>query len=157
MREKEGIPLNEAVSPFPSMFFFFLFIVSINFPLYLRHLKLLSANSFSQKFVALTFTCLQYKSSENCGDKEKLLVTSNFSFSHSVFYPFGELSAIFHQMRNCRSQTLSVWKHLIFFVKGPDRDYDLLHSHELSEILLYAYQQESLFGVLRRINSISVI
>ena len=29
------------------------------------------------------------------GKKEKLLVTSNFSFSHSVFYPFGELSAIF--------------------------------------------------------------
>ena len=27
-------------------------------------------------------------------EKEKLLVTSNFSFSHSVFYGFGELSAI---------------------------------------------------------------
>ena len=27
-------------------------------------------------------------------EKDKLLVTSNFSFSHSVFYPFGELSAI---------------------------------------------------------------
>ena len=31
-------------------------------------------------------------------EKEKLLVTSNFSFSHSVFYPFGELSAIFYQI-----------------------------------------------------------
>ena len=28
-------------------------------------------------------------------EKEKLLRTSNFSFSHSVFYPFGKLSAIF--------------------------------------------------------------
>ena len=28
-------------------------------------------------------------------EKEKLLVTSNFSFFHSVFYPFGVLSAIF--------------------------------------------------------------
>ena len=27
--------------------------------------------------------------------KEKLLVKSNFSFSHGVFYPFGELSATF--------------------------------------------------------------
>ena len=27
--------------------------------------------------------------------KEKLLVTNNFSLSHSVFYPFEELSAIF--------------------------------------------------------------
>ena len=29
------------------------------------------------------------------GEKEKLLVTSNFSFFHSVFYPSGALSAIF--------------------------------------------------------------
>ena len=28
-------------------------------------------------------------------EKEKLLVTSNFSFSHSVFYPFWEFSAMF--------------------------------------------------------------
>ena len=28
-------------------------------------------------------------------EKEKLLVASNFSYSHSVFYPFGELPAIF--------------------------------------------------------------
>ena len=28
-------------------------------------------------------------------EKEKMLVMSNFSFSHSVFYPFGELCAIF--------------------------------------------------------------
>ena len=28
-------------------------------------------------------------------EKEKLLVTSNFSFTHIVFYPFKELSAIF--------------------------------------------------------------
>ena len=28
-------------------------------------------------------------------EKEKLLVTSNFSFSHSVFYPIFELSTIF--------------------------------------------------------------
>ena len=28
-------------------------------------------------------------------EKEKLLVTSNFSFTYIVFYPFGDLSAIF--------------------------------------------------------------
>ena len=32
-------------------------------------------------------------------EKEKLLETSNFSFSHSVFYPLGELSAIFTKLR----------------------------------------------------------
>ena len=30
-------------------------------------------------------------------EKEKLLVKSNFSISQSVFYPFGELSAIFNK------------------------------------------------------------
>ena len=45
---------------------------------------------------------LQYKSFENtvgkgeiARNKQFLLVTSNFSFSHSVFYLFEELSAIF--------------------------------------------------------------
>ena len=33
-------------------------------------------------------------------------------FSHSVFYPFEELSAIFIKFVNCRLQALSVWKSL---------------------------------------------
>ena len=32
-------------------------------------------------------------------EKEKLLITSNFSFFHSVFYLFGELSAIFIKLK----------------------------------------------------------
>ena len=32
-------------------------------------------------------------------EKEKLLMMSNFSFSHSVFYPFRELSAIFIKLK----------------------------------------------------------
>ena len=32
------------------------------------------------------------------GGKKKLLVTSNFSFSHSVFYLFGEVSCHFYQI-----------------------------------------------------------
>ena len=32
-------------------------------------------------------------------EKEKLLVMSNFSFSHSVFYPFGQLSAILIKLK----------------------------------------------------------
>ena len=47
-------------------------------------------------------------------ENEKLLVKSNFSFSHSVFYPLGHLYAIFHQIQNCRLQTLSVSKTLKF-------------------------------------------
>ena len=48
-------------------------------------------------------------------EKEKLLIMSNFSFSHSVFYPFEELSSIFikFEIVVCK---LSVWKSLKFVV-----------------------------------------
>ena len=49
-------------------------------------------------------------------EKEKLLMMSNFSFSHSVFYPFGELAAIFTKFKPCWLQTLSIWKSLKFVV-----------------------------------------
>ena len=38
--------------------------------------------------------CLQNKSFENTMRKEKLLMMSNFSYTQSVFYPFGDFSAI---------------------------------------------------------------
>ena len=45
---------------------------------------------------ALVFMCLQYKSlKKKVWENERLLVGNNFSFSLSVFYPFGQLSAIF--------------------------------------------------------------
>ena len=49
-------------------------------------------------------------------EKEKLLVTSNFSFSHSVFYLFYEFSASLYQIWNCRLQTLPIWNSLKFVV-----------------------------------------
>ena len=39
-------------------------------------------------------------------EKEKLLVTSNFSFSHSVFYLVREISAFFVKFENIRLQSL---------------------------------------------------
>ena len=41
-------------------------------------------------------------------EKEKLLVASNFSFSHSVFYAYKELSAIFVKFN------IVIWKHFWF-------------------------------------------
>ena len=32
-------------------------------------------------------------------EKEELLIKSNFSFSHSVFYPFREISSIFNKFK----------------------------------------------------------
>ena len=44
-------------------------------------------------------------------EKGKLHVTSNFSFSHSVFYLFGDLTAIFVKLEIVFCK-LSVWKSL---------------------------------------------
>ena len=41
------------------------------------------------------FTCLQYKSFENTAGKGEIARNEQFSFSHSVFYPFWKLPAIF--------------------------------------------------------------
>ena len=45
-------------------------------------------------------------------EKEKLLVTSNFSFSPPCFLFVWRTFSHFHQTQNCRLQTLSVWKSL---------------------------------------------
>ena len=63
-------------------------------------------------------------------EKEKWLVTSNFSFSHSVFYPFGDLSAIFvkFEIGVCkvfqfgRVQNLSFGKGLTLYQTIPTFD-----------------------------------
>ena len=49
--------------------------------------------------------------------KEKLLATSNFSFSHSVFYLFGEYSAIFIKFEIIVCKLLQcgpVWKCVVW-------------------------------------------
>ena len=49
-------------------------------------------------------------------EKEKLLVTSNFSFSHSVFYPFEELFSIFVKFEIIVCKLFHFWKSLKFVV-----------------------------------------
>ena len=63
-------------------------------------------NPFPNKpwFLHVCSTC-QLKTQR---EKEKLLVKSNFSFSHSVFYMFGEFSAIFNKFE------IVVCKHFHF-------------------------------------------
>ena len=39
--------------------------------------------------------CLHYKSFENTAGKGEIALNKQFLISHSVFYPLGELSAIF--------------------------------------------------------------
>ena len=53
----------------------------------------ISINPFQNKprYLRVSCTCLL----KTLREKEELLVTSKFSFSHSVFYTFGRLSTIF--------------------------------------------------------------
>ena len=71
-------------------------------------------NLFPNKPLFLCFYSTSHL--ETLWEKEKLLVMSNFSFSHFVFYCFGELFHFFHKIQNCRLQILSVWKSLKFVI-----------------------------------------
>ena len=53
---------------------------------------------------------------KHSGEKEKLLITSNFSFPRSVFYPFFTTFCHFHQIKNRCLLTLSVSKSLKFVI-----------------------------------------
>ena len=54
-------------------------------------------NGITKVYLTLSKTSpgLQNNSFENTVEKGEIALTSNFSFSHSVFYHFGELSSIF--------------------------------------------------------------
>ena len=56
-------------------------------------------------------------------EKEKLLVTSNFSFSHSVFYLFRELSGIFMKFEIVINKVFDCGRVLdLLFGKELERD-----------------------------------
>ena len=75
--------------------------------------KILILSQISPGFLPVCSTSLL----KTLWEKEKLLMTSSFSFSHSVFYPFWRTFCHFHKTQNCRLQTLSVWKSLKFVVR----------------------------------------
>ena len=56
--------------------------------------------------------CLTYKSSENTVGKGEIALTSNFSFSPSAFYVFGEPSVIFNKFEIVVCKLFWVWKNL---------------------------------------------
>ena len=60
--------------------------------------------------------CLRYKSFENTVGKEEIAPNNLFSFSHSVFYLFGEFSAIFNKFEIVVCKLFLVWKGLKFVV-----------------------------------------
>ena len=64
----------------------------------------------------LVFTCLQYKSFENSVGKEEIARNEQFLLFTQSFLPISRTFCHFHQIQNCRLQTLSVWKGLKFVV-----------------------------------------
>ena len=65
--------------------------------------------------------CLQYKPFENTVEEGEIARDKQFLLSHSVFYPIEELFFHFHQIWNCRLQTLSVWKSLKLLFEKDDK------------------------------------
>ena len=74
-----------------------IFLLSLTFFVILREATHEEINPFPNKpwFLCVCSTSLL----KTLWEKEKLLVTSNFSFFHNVFYPFEELSAIFMKFK----------------------------------------------------------
>ena len=64
------------------------------------------------------FTCLQYTSFENPVRKGENAHNEQFVLSPEIFLPIWKTFCHFYQIRNCRLQTLSVWKSLKFFLFG---------------------------------------
>ena len=60
--------------------------------------------------------CLQYKPFENTVGKEEIAITSNFSFSHSVLYPFKEISAIFTTLKLSSANSFSLEESKICYL-----------------------------------------
>ena len=79
---------------------------------------------------------------KHCWKRRNLLVTSNFSFSHSLFYPFGEHSATVIQFEIIVLQTLSVWKRPKFVVweKVNPFKFQILNSFKLKEFADYYFK-----------------
>ena len=65
--------------------------------------------SFSAWLKVVIVTPLGNKPFENTVGKEKLLVTSNFSFTHSVFYPLRKLSALFIKFKIVVCTLFQIW------------------------------------------------
>ena len=65
---------------------------------------------------ALVFTSLQYKSLENTVGKREIACNEQFLLFSQCFLPMWRISYHFHQIQNCRLQTLSVLKILKFVV-----------------------------------------
>ena len=65
---------------------------------------------------ALIFTCLQYMSIENNVGKEEIARNEQFLLFPRCFLPVWRTFCHFHQIQNCRLQSLSVWSSLKFVV-----------------------------------------
>ena len=48
--------------------------------------------------------------------KGEFALNEQFFYSQNVFYPLGELSAIFIKLKSCHLQTITVWKNLKFVI-----------------------------------------
>ena len=84
----------------------------------------------------LVFTCLQNKSFENTVRKGEIACNEQFLLFPQCFLPFRRTFFHFHQIQNCRLQTLSVWKSLKLVVRErviPLLKRQILDSSKLKE------------------------
>ena len=64
----------------------------------------------------MVFTCLLNKSFESTLEKEEIARDEQFLLFPQCFLPVWRPVCHFHQIQNCRLQTLSFWKSLKFVI-----------------------------------------
>ena len=73
-------------------------------------------NNLTLSQTSPVFTCLRYKPFENTVGKGEIARNEQFLLFPQCFLPVWRTFSHFHQIENCRLQTLSVWKSLKFVV-----------------------------------------
>ena len=90
----------------------------------------------------MVFTCLQFKSSENTVGKGEIAHNEQFLLFPQCFLPVWRTFCHFHEARNCRLQTLSVWKSQNFVVWERVNSFDQTPDFRLVQIRSFNFADD---------------
>ena len=108
----------------------------MHFPLFLSLTSFIETPMLSHPFPNQSLFLLVCNTSllESLREKEKLLVESNFSFSHGVFYPFGKLSRplFSRNLKWSSANSFSLKASKICFVNGKRLEIYMCSRHQFN-------------------------
>ena len=79
-------------------------------------MKVFFVELFLKQVLVFTFTCVEYMSFENTMGKGEIALNEQFLLFSQCLLPCWRTFYHFHQIQDCRLQTLSSWKSVEFVV-----------------------------------------